>query len=347
MTRAVRILLLACVSLLTLAFASSAFAAFRPTLAIGHAPANLGSTGPTSIEVEVPRDDDALFRAQIFVPVGYTANLGQAVGTQVGTVSAQVQVREPIAGAVLPVEGQIQVADRATFATQSAQCRQTTAPSAATWVLILQASGTELRVPAFVDPVSGPLSAIASYVINVCLPSPHIPQSAGGATFGAKLIFARLRTDGVFTAPTARGTYRWHLVATPWPNGPGLPNAAGTVNAQGRVMLPARVTLRATSRRRVLTVRGRVVEHDTGAVRQNVTVTIGRRSFRVRTNASGAFTVRVRYRRPTRVNVVATASVPKRTLTTCATPSPFPGVTCINESLQFFTASRTIRARVR
>jgi hypothetical protein len=346
MTTRVRMLLLACTGAVGLVTAGSALAAFVPTLSIGTQPPTVGSAGTTSIRVVVPRDDDALARAQIFVPAGYTASLTQPAGAQVGTVAAQVQVREPIAGAVLPITGVIQVADAATYATQAMQCTQS-AQHAAYWVLVLQAAGQELRVPVWVDPAPAALSTLASYVINVCLPTPHVPPPVG-ATFGAKLIDARLNTTGVFTAPASRGDHRWQLIATPYPNGPGLPNAAGTVNAQGIASLPGVVNLAATSRRGRIVVTGRVLEAGTGVAGRPVVIRVANRNYSVRTSANGSFRMVRRYARGRNLTIRATANVPQRTSTTCSSPSPFPTVpTCVTETRGFFVAARTIRHRVR
>jgi hypothetical protein len=344
MTRKFRMLIVGAASLVTLVFAGAAFAAFTPTLAIGHTPPTAGSSA-TSFRLTVPRDDDALFRAQFYVPAGYTATLGQAPGTQLGTVAAQVQVREPIAGAVLPLTGTVVVTDQATVGAAVAQCTGTPT-HAGYWVLVLQAAGQELRVPMVIDPVSGPLAAVASYVINVCLPSPHIPVAAGGATFGAKLIQAQVNLNNVLTAPSSRGTYRWHAVTTPWPNGPGLPNAAGTVTAQGTAMLPGAITLSATSRKRVVTVTGRLTEAGQGIGARTVTVRIGTRNYSVRTNAAGTFRKAVRIARGSRVAVRATAAVPART-GACTATSPFAPIPCVSDTSQFFTVTRSITARVR
>jgi hypothetical protein len=344
MTRKFRMLLLGAASLVTLAFAGVASAAFNPTLAIGQTPPAAGSTS-TSFRLTVPRDDDALFRALFYVPAGYTATLGQAPGTQIGTVAAQVLVREPIAGAVLPLTGTVVVTDVATVGTAVTQCTGTAA-HAGYWVLVLQAAGQELRVPMVIDPVSGPLAAAASYVLSVCLPSPHIPVAAGGATFGAKLIQAQLNLSNVLRAPSSGGAYRWHAVTTPWPNGPGLPNAAGTVTAQGTVALPGAITLFATSKKRVVTVTGRLTEAGQGIGARTVTVRIGTRNYSVRTNAAGTFRKAVRIARGSRVAVRATAAVPART-GACTATSPFAPIPCVSDTSQFFTATRSIVARVR
>ena len=224
MTTRVRFVLLACTALLGLAFAGSALAAFTPTLAIGHQPPTLGSTGTTSIRMTVPRDDDALARAAIYVAPGYSITTGQAAGTSLGTATAQILVREPIAGAVLPLTGTLAVADPAalvrptnttSIGTTVARCTGT-ATHNAIWLATLQASGQNLDVPIAVDAAPAPLASVASYVLTFCLPNPNIPLEQGGAPFGAKLVLAQLNFRGNFTAPSSRGTYRWHVVATPW-----------------------------------------------------------------------------------------------------------------------------------
>ncbi len=344
MTRKFRMLLLGVASLVTLAFAGAAFAAFNPTLAIGHTPPTAGSTA-TSFRLTVPRDDDALFKASFYVPAGYTATLGQAPGTQLGTVAAQVQVREPIAGAVLPLTGTVVVTNQATVGASVAQCTGT-ATHAGYWVLVLQAAGQELRVPMVIDPASGPLAAAASYVLQVCLPSPHIPVAAGGATFGAKLIQAQVTLSNVLRAPSSGGTYRWHVVTTPWPNGPGLPNAAGTVTAQGTAGLPGAISLSAKSKKRVVTITGRLTEAGQGIGARTVTVRVGTRNYSVRTNAAGTFRKVIRIAKGSRVTIRATAAVPART-GACTAASPFAPIPCVSDTSQFFTAMRSIVARVR
>jgi hypothetical protein len=347
-------LLLACTGALSLVLAGGAVAAFTPALAIGHQPPTPGSTGTTSIRVDIPRDDDAVARAAFYVPLGYSATLGQAVGTELGTVTAQILVQEPIAGAVLPLTGTISVANPAalvrptnttSIATTVTRCTGTPTHTAI-WLATLQASGQNLDVPIAIDAATAPISAFASYVMTLCLPSPNIPLALGGAPFGAKLINAQLNLRGSFTAPSSAATYRWHVVTTPWPNGPGLPNVAGTVSAQGTAALPGAVSVAAKSKKRVLTITGRLTEAGQGIGSRAVIVRVGTRNYSVRTNAAGRFTKVVRIARGSRVTIRATAAVPART-GSCTTPSPFAPVPCVTETSQFFTATRSILARVR
>jgi hypothetical protein len=339
--------LLACAAGLGLAAASSAMAAFTPQIAVSQRPMTTSAAtategrGTTVIRITVPRTDDALFRADIYVPSGYQAPLAQNVGTDIGDVTAQVEVREPVAGAVLPVAGNILVENPANHT--ASPC----APGvhAAVWMLVLAAAGQELRVPMYVDPTSGAEANLGAYRLRVCLPSPHIPASSGGATFGAKLILAQLNLVNVFRTPSVSGEYLFRLIATPWA-APATPNAAGTVEARATIGLPARLTIATSVRGRTLRVTGSLLEGPAGVSRATVVVRVGNRSYRVRTTPAGRYTLTVRFRRATRTTVRATAAVGVRT-TPCASPVVAPGG-CVSHTLAFFSAasvSRRVRIR--
>jgi hypothetical protein len=197
----------------------------------------------------------------------------------------------------------------------------------------------------YVDRTTGAEANLGAYRLRVCLPSPHIPQSVGGAALGAKLVFARLILNQVFRTPTTPGEYLFRVIATPWA-APATPNAAATVEARATIGLPAALSISASTRRRVLTVTGRLTEGGTGVSRGTVVVRVGRRAHTVRTNATGRYTVRVRFRAPARPTVRATGTAAIRPVT-CSGPSAAPAG-CVTHTLPNFTvASRTIRPRVR
>ena len=63
----------------------------------------------------------------------------------------------------------------------------------AVWVLVLQSPTGPLEVPVYVIAVTaGPETAFAAAKLVLCLPSPYIPQAAGGAALGAKVINAQM-----------------------------------------------------------------------------------------------------------------------------------------------------------
>jgi hypothetical protein len=348
MTKRLRLLLLGLAATVSLAFAGSALAAFTPTMSVSAKPARTGSPGLTSIRVTVPRDDDALARIQMFAPSGYTATFGQAIGGEIGSVTAQVQVREPIAGAVLPITGTIQVADPAAVTAAVTLCTGS-ATHAALWVLVLSASGQELRVPVAVDAAAGPVAAFASYLLTICLPNPNIPVAAGGATFGAKLINAQLNIRSVFSTPQSDGDYIWRAVATPWPNGPGAPVASLTREARAHINLPAVVTVNAKAGKKVrgfrtVTVSGTARESTSSLSGASVRITVGSAVKTVRTNANGAYRTTFRLRAGRRYTAAVRLTVPERTApSACSTAGPFQaqGVACATETLAFYEPAQT------
>ena len=182
-----------------LAFAGSALAAFSPKLVITHDPLTPQGGGKTDIAVSFDQNDDATFRAVIYAAVGYTGSLG-APGQKVGTAEAQVLTSiaptQPI-----PVTGAITADDPSKYTASATQCTQSPTHTIV-WLLQLEAAGQQLTVPAYVDALTAPPeAALGSFKITVCLPSPYIPASAGGATLGAKLVSATLHLSNVFVLP--------------------------------------------------------------------------------------------------------------------------------------------------
>jgi hypothetical protein len=345
MKRRFRVALLACAGAASLMSTGSAFAEFVPQLQVSQVPARTGSAGVSHLRFTIPREHDALFKVTFYAPAGYTANLTAAAGTQLGTVAAQAQVREPIAGAVLPLTGTLVAENPANF---------TTSPCApglhgAVWTIVLPAPGVEpLRVPVYVDQTTGAEATFASTKMQICLPSPHIPASAGGATFGAKVIQAVLQVQGVFTSPTARGEYVWRAVATPWAP-PATPNVPGTVQAKATIGLPASLTInaRVTSRaRRTVLVSGRLTEGGEGISRARVQVFVNnRRPARVTTGGNGRYAVTMKMARRGTYSFRATSAVAARS-ETCSDPAPLP-LPCVSQNAAFYAvASSTVRARI-
>src|SRR4051795_13566944 len=73
MRKSIRAALLACAALSTLAFASSAFAAYTsPKLVVASlTPQAAGSGGPVRVGVTVANTDDPTAKVQIYIPAGY------------------------------------------------------------------------------------------------------------------------------------------------------------------------------------------------------------------------------------------------------------------------------------
>jgi hypothetical protein len=234
-----RRLLVSSVVLAALVLTGSALATYTPHLVVTQ-------TGTaTKVHLTIAKEDDATAALVIYSPASAAATLGQAVGTQIGTVTAQVNAKAISPDAVLPLTGTVVVGNPAdpTIAAQAAACTQTTTPHAATWLLVLTAAGQTLNVPAFVDPTSGAEAALGASRIMVCLPSPDVPVSAGGAQFGAKLLDVNFTVNGVYAA-SAAPISAWLGTFVPYTAGTATPNPAGKVSAVG-VMATPTVTLHA------------------------------------------------------------------------------------------------------
>ena len=223
------------VALAALAFASQAFAAYTPKLAV-----QMGTAG-TTIHLTIPSTDDPTALLVFYAPAGTSASLAATAGTTIGTLEAKAAAGA-LGGATLPLTGTVEArAPDGTYLSSGVQVplaaaatRCTgTATHAGFWVLKLSAAGQTLEVPLFVDPVSGALAVAASYSLTVCLPPSDIPESLGGAAFGAKVFEANFTVKGVFTATS--GPNVWRLRATPYTPAKGTPNVPATVESQSYV----------------------------------------------------------------------------------------------------------------
>jgi hypothetical protein len=347
MSRRSRIAVTACAGFAALALGGTAQARYVPKFIVSHANPTVGSPA-TTISIQLTRDDDATAKVTFYAPLGYRGVLGQAAGTQIGTVAATVQATRISADAILPLSGTVVTDDPAKYTANPC------APGAhaAVWLLRLEAAGQTLVVPVYVDPVSaGPEAAFAQFKLQVCLPSPAIPPEQGGAAFGAKLLTADLTLSQVFAAPATRGQFVWPALFTPYPATPGPPNAAGTVEARAVVRLPAQLTLsgRITNRaRRTIRLSGALTENLVGIPAMMVEVLIGgRRAFAARSGSRGQYSIGLRRTGKGRVTSTfrARARVPVRDVTVagCAGPSLVPGG-CVSATAGAFTIlSRTVR----
>jgi hypothetical protein len=240
MKTSLRLALLAGASLIGLAFAGSALAAYRPSLTVEQTSYKPGAAITADMFVVVPQADDATAKITILSPAGYSANLNAAPGTKIGQVVAIVKAKA-LAGAPLTLTGNVVVGNKTdpTIMAASAQCRSTKSPSnEAVWILSASLQGQTLSIPVFVNH-AGPL-----VTMEVCFLSPDVPPPAG-APFGAQLVVADFSVKGVFTNSATRGGHEWSGIFTPWTPGPGgTPNAAGTVEWRTYVGLPQTLTFR-------------------------------------------------------------------------------------------------------
>lgn len=310
-----------------------------PTLKVSYA----GTA--TSITASASQGDDATAVASIFVPSGTTVTAGQAPGTQIGTVKAQVQALA-LGGALLPLDGKILVAPPGAIpAASQAQCTQGAAPTAA-WLLQLSAAGQTINLPAYIIPTAGAEAALGPAKIVFCLAPPDVPTAQGGATFGAKFLSAALTVNGIFS-PVSQGA--WVAFWTPWQAGNGQVNKAGTVASPAAVAAGS-VTLKARKLKAGAVVSGTVTQGGQG--RPGAVVQVWgakgsaalRRLGTVRTTAKGTFALRARLgdRFQARVTAGSIAAPPLCQLLT----AQLNGIPCVNPTANGFTAkSGVVRKR--
>jgi hypothetical protein len=334
-----------------LAWSSSALAAYTPQFIVNHNPHRVAS-GATTIVVNVAREDDATAVLRFYAPLGYQGVLGQAAGTQVGTVAASVQALRISPDAVLPLTGTIVTADPARYVANP--CAPGT--HRGVWLLRLEAAGRTLEVPVYIDVPTGVEASFASFRFQACLPSPYIPEEAGGAAFGAKLLNATLTLQsGLLTTPATSGRYVWPAFFTPYPNAPAPPNVAGTVQSRAVVQIPGQVSLRVSYNRARNTWRltGSVTEGGTGVGGATVQIFRGTRANRlgrilsVRSGGNGTFSASGRLRPRVRTFFRARAVAPNRVNSTVgcsiavANLPAVPGG-CVAAVFSGFTAQSTV-----
>ena len=186
-----------------------------------------GSGGTTRIVASSDGADDATARAAIIISNGTTLTTTAAPGTKVGTVNAQVSALA-LGGALLPLSGDILVAPPgAVPAASQTGCIGAVTPST-TYLLVLQAAGQTINLPAYIIPTDATEAALGSAQLVFCLAPPDIPVDKGGATFGAKFLSADMTFNGVFS-PLANAV--WMSLWTPWTPLTGVVNLPGTVAA--------------------------------------------------------------------------------------------------------------------
>jgi hypothetical protein len=333
-------LLVATAAALSLAFAGSALAAYTPHLAISHTPLTLAGGGSTDLTISFDQTDDATAKVTIYVPQGYTGTLGQAAATQLGTIDASIIASAISPTQPLPLKGVIQADDPAKYVANP--CSPGT--HEAVWLLRLQAAGTELAVPGYVDTVTAPTEApLGKFKLQFCLPSPYIPPTAGGAMLGAKLVSATLHMQNLFALPSQNGSYGWTALTTPYTVGSGVPNAAGTVQARAFVQLPAQLSLKAKVKKKRATLSGALRLNLAGLEGVKVSLLSGSSRTKLKaagsatTGAGGAFSFRKTVRKTTYFRVKVTVAT-----RTASCTGGVPGIPCASATANGFTAQSAI-----
>ena len=335
-----RAALVATVGAAVLAFAGSALAAYTPHLTVSHTPLTLSGGGTTDLTVSFDQADDATAKVTIYVPQGYTGTLGASAGTQLGTIDASIIAFAISPTQPLPLKGVITADDPAKYVAN--RCSPGT--HEAVWLLRLQAAGTELAVPGYIDTVTAPAeAALGKFKLQFCLPSPYIPPSAGGAMLGAKLVSATLHISNAFALPSQNGSYGWTALTTPYTVGSGVPNAAGTVQARAFVQLPAQLSLKAKVKKKTATLSGALRVNLAGLAGVKVSLLSG--SSRTRLKAAGSATTRAggafSFRKTVRKTTYFRARVTVATRSASCTGG-VPNIPCASATANGFTAQSAV-----
>jgi hypothetical protein len=330
-----RTAIVAVAALAALALAAVATAAYTsPKLSVSYAAGNV-----TRIVASASVDNDATARAAIVIPTGTALTTTAAPGTKVGTAKAQVSALA-LGGALLPLAGDLVVAPPGSVpAASQTGCIGPATPQA-TLMLVLQAAGQTINLPAYIIPTSGPQAALGAAQLVFCLPPPDLPAPVG-ATFGAKFLSADLTLNGVI-GPIAQGA--WVAFWTPWNAGVGTVNAAATV-ASPAAIAPGGITLSGRKVKGVKRLSGRVTQAGAG-VATKVTILAGtKRLATVSARANGAFTYAVP-KKSKATTFRARAVVAGHDAPAVCGQFGSLGVPCVNATVSGFTAtSGAVRIR--
>lgn len=258
------------VCLATLALAGSAVAADTPELQVIPYVTGLARQTDTELDLTIPAAAAAMAKVVIYAPAGYGATLALPAGTKIANATATVDA----GGTTLALNGQA-VADTPEKYTTDPRA-QACAPGAhaAVWLLQLPFQSQTLTLPVYVDPTTAGETGLGAYKLQVCFPSPYVPEAEGGAPFGAKLIEADIDFTTGFTNPPTANVYIWRALVTPYTVGTGTRNDAGTYELRSVAFIPVVFTLKARydKKKRVAVLSGKLKL--SGVVPPNVEVAV-------------------------------------------------------------------------
>jgi hypothetical protein len=292
------------------------------------------------VKASLDPNDDPTARVAINAPAGTQLTTTQAPGTVLGPVKAIVKALD-LAGADLPLDGQLVVAAPGQIPTPTQQaCIGSTAPLA-TWVMVLSAAGQTLTVPTYL--LSQPQAQLGPAFIAICLPPPDVPVGTPGrATFGAKVYSAELTINGVFSKVT---TGAWISSWVPYNPGKGTANIAGAVVSPAAIA-PGAVTISAKRSGRGAIVTGSVTQG--GQPRGGATVTVLGGSVksklttrkRAKVSAAGKFTAKFAVGTFFRADAAATGGASPAVCTQLQ--GVLGTVPCVNPTVNGFTVKSAV-----
>jgi hypothetical protein len=326
--------------LVFVATAASALGAYVPTFT-GQ---QIGAK--TTIHITSAKSDDSTAAIHILSPSA--ATLTQAPGTTIGTVTASVNAKAISPDAVIPLTGNVNVADPTKYNTPTDIACSGSATHTAVWNLSLTAAGQTLNVPVYVDPAPAALAALgAKTVLVTCLASPDV-GAACAPTLCAKLLDVNFTVSGVFSAAGPI----WISEFTPYTPGTATPNAAGTVTALGLDVKPT-VTLAAKAGKGKAVLAGRVTIAGQPVPTFPVTIFSGTKKIgTAKTSAAGSFVFTARVKKgpySLRAGAAAPNGLPAGTTGCAAIPAGTPGLgPCVSATIPAFAVfSNPVKVRVK
>ncbi|MDX6409588.1 MAG: hypothetical protein QOE13_2659 [Gaiellaceae bacterium] len=332
-----RLVVLACAGIATLALAGNALATQK--LSVNQ------TTTSLTIKLSQAQTDAEPARIAIYVPTGYAINASAAPGTKIGTTSGTVFSRD--ANIPLPLSGDVVVVPPTTNAPG---CDP--APHIAVWNLALSVAGQTINLPVHVDQLAGAEAALGAYKLVVCLAPDDVPVGTPGRSpNGARLLDATFTVENVFTVPAGQSI--WKAITTPYAAGTGAPNAAATVEtrafvADGKVTLAKKIN----AKKRQVKFTGKVTQGGAAVAGARVTLLVNGKSagFTARSNASGNYSIVLKKTgKKTTSTFQARTTVAERDITSTGCASPTPGIPggCVSATASPFTGvSAKIRIRL-
>ena len=281
-------------------------------------------------------------KATIYVPPGYAVDLRGKPLTPIGeTYVAYLDGNGFSSGS-----GIVRTGDPATLPGDPAAQACAPGPHAAVWVSSYKGAKRSGAVRLYVDPTAGAEASLGAYRVVACFVSPD--DKPDGPYF---IEFELGIKRAVLAPPTARGTYIWRMLVTPYVDGTTTPDLAATFEARSHVLVPHLLSGRAryVAKRRQLVVSGRLLALG-HARRGRVWIAAGPSDDkqrllgrpRVRADGSYALTAYVAEGRRPRVLHVWAFRVEEPGL--CPGPSTAPAG-CVDESISP-PASHPMRVRI-
>lgn len=352
MSRGTRAALVAAAVGAMLAFAGGAFAANTGAIAVWHTPMVLGGSTSTTIHVSIPQATDPIAAINIYVPSGYTVNLSQAAGANIGSVDATAFSHDT--NLTLPLSGTVTTDAPSSHTPDSTACARTPT-SAAVWILNLSVAGQTIALPLYVNPTAGAEQALGAYKLSICLPPPDVPVGTPGRSAnGAQVLDAKFTVNGIFQTPSAGGTLRWESLFTPYNAGQGTVNPIGTFEARALISLPVSQGFGVTYKKKAGTysLKGKLSEGGIPAAGFAVSILRGASATKLAkvssatTKADGSWSSAGRVKPKKTTYFKATASAKERDFTAQGCVNPLPATVapagCVSATLPLWTASSTV-----